>query len=90
MEDLIPRPRGTRRHLAHASDAEQAEEILLRWRIDGKGKLAGTLEAGLLQESFRPALTRMPYGVEQNQSGFGRSRSRLVLELEIEPSLKCR
>ena len=31
------------RHLVHASDAEQAEEILTRWRIDGNGKLAGPL-----------------------------------------------
>ena len=28
-------------HAAHASDAEQAEEILLRWSRDGVGKIAG-------------------------------------------------
>ena len=38
--DMVSKPMGFT-HLVHASDAEQAEQILTRWKVDNKGKLPG-------------------------------------------------
>ena len=38
--DMVSKPTGFT-HLVHASDAEQAEQILTRWKVDNKGKLPG-------------------------------------------------
>lgn len=42
--DMVSKPTGFT-HLVHASDAEQAEQILTRWKVDNKGKLPGESRA---------------------------------------------
>lgn len=39
-------------HLVHASDAEQAEDILRRWQADGVGKVAGEYPLSLKVHSL--------------------------------------
>ncbi|UZJ54754.1 hypothetical protein CBS101457_004074 [Exobasidium rhododendri] len=45
-------------HAAHASDAEQAEEILMRWGRDGVGKVADPAWIGRCKEAMRVQAAR--------------------------------
>ena len=63
------------RHLAHASDADEASELLTRWRIDGKGKLAG------MSEAFYELISELKmYFVLQSLPGWRPSRKLLAYE----------
>ncbi|ORY89478.1 kinase-like domain-containing protein, partial [Leucosporidium creatinivorum] len=50
--DMVGRPKGFQ-HLVHASDHEQAEELLRRWHQDGVGKLGRPNWAAPIKEAAR-------------------------------------
>ncbi|KAK4702158.1 hypothetical protein P7C70_g4069, partial [Phenoliferia sp. Uapishka_3] len=66
--DMIGRPGGFT-HLVHASDAEQAEDILKRWHIDGVGKLGEPAWVAPIKEAARArARARGVAEVQANRS----------------------
>lgn len=60
------------RHLCHASDADQAAELLTRWQQDGVGKLAGEIYLALLSSYSVPYRTCM--GHSNQRSGKSSSK----------------
>lgn len=70
-------------HLCHASDAEQAEDILRRWSKDGVGKLARSFPSFLPPLPLLTSLRAEPAWVQPiKEAARARARARAVAEVQ--------